>query len=105
MRWCPTESRSRCSSRLAAADDEERLVAGVRVAVVLAEDIAGRRLGDAAGPFRDGALGVARSLPPERGEVAAEPRDLVSRDLGGGGRCEDAPEDERGAESKRGLLS
>ena len=86
------------------ADDEERLVAGVRVAVVLAEDIAGRRLGDAAGPFRDGARGIARPLPPERGEVAAEPRDLVSRDISRGGRGEDAPEDERGAESKRGCF-
>ena len=81
-------------------DDEERPVAGIRIAVVLPDAVAGRRLGDAAGPLRDGAVGVARPLSPQRGEVAAEPRDLVGADLRGGGEGEDAPEDERGGGSE-----
>ena len=75
-------------------DDEEWLVTGKGVAVVLAEDVAGRWLSDAAGPLRDGAFGVARPLSSEWGEVAAEPCDLVSRGLSGGGKGEGAPEDE-----------
>ena len=76
-------------------DDEPGFVAGPGVAVVPSPDpVAGRRLGDAAGPLRDGALGVARPLPPEGGEVVAEPRDLVGADLRGGGKRDGAPEDE-----------
>ena len=79
-------------------DDEPGFVAGPGVAVVLADPVAGRRLGDAAGPLRDGALGVARPLPPEGGEVVAEPSDLVGADLRGGGKREGAPEDEGASE-------
>ena len=39
----------------------------------------------------------ARS-PPERGEIAAEPLDLVGGGLRGGGKCEGAPEDEGASE-------
>ena len=81
-------------------DDEERLVAAVRVAVMLADDIAVWRRGDAAGPFRDGAVGVARPLAAEGREVVAEPRDLVGRDLRGGGVGERTHERERDPESK-----
>ena len=82
-------------------DDEERLVAGVGVAVVLADGVSGRRFGDAAGPFGDGAVRVAGPFASERSEVCGETRDLVGRNLGRGGRREDAPEDEGGAESQR----
>ena len=80
------------------ADGEERLVAGVGVAVVLADGVAGRRLGDPAGPLGDGAVGVAGAFSAERGQVRSEARDLVGGEPGGGGSGEDAPEDERGAE-------
>ena len=69
--------------------------------MVLAVLVSGRRPGDAAGPFRDGAVGVAGPFSAEGGEVRAEARDLVGGDPGGGGRGEDAPEGEGGAESKR----
>ena len=82
---------------VAGVDDEEGLVTGPGVAVVLADGVAGRRLGDPAGPLRDGALGVAGPLSSKGGEVGAEPRNLVGGGLGRGGGGEDAPEDERGA--------
>ena len=67
---------------------------------MLADDVAVRRRGDAAGPFRDGAVGVARPLAAEGREVVAEPRDLFLRDLRGGGVGESTHERERDPESK-----
>ena len=65
--------------------------------MVLAELVAGRGLGDAAGPLGDGAVGIAGFLGAEWGEVTAEPRDFVGGKLRGGGasQCQrqDCPSD------------
>ena len=75
-------------------DGEQGFVAGVGVAVVFAAPVTGGRLDNPAGPLRDGAFGVPRPFPPEGGEVAAEPLDLVGGDLGRGGSRESPPEGE-----------
>ena len=59
-----------------------------------------------AGPFGNGAGGVASPISAQRGEVLAEPCDLVGRDVGQGGRRgDDAREDEGGAELEKSLIS
>ena len=83
-------------------DDEQRLVIGIRVAVVLADAIARRRRGDAAGPLRDGPFGVAGPFPAQWREVCAEPRDLVGGKFGPGGKRQGAAENEGGTKTKRG---
>ncbi|MCY1512764.1 hypothetical protein D9M68_472380 [compost metagenome] len=62
-------------------DGEQRLVFRERVRMVLAGLVAGRSLGDAAGPGRDGAGGVAALLGAEGGQAAAELGGILGRDL------------------------
>ena len=49
---------------VAAVEDQARTIGGERVEVMHAGPVAGRRLGDAAGPGRDAAIGVAGPLRP-----------------------------------------
>ena len=60
-------------------DGEEHLVGGIRVGMVLALLVAGRRCGDATVPGRDGAVGVAGFFAAHGGEVLAEAVGLVGR--------------------------
>jgi len=53
--------------KVASVDDEKRFVAGIGITVMLAHGVTGRRLNDAAGPFRDGAFGVSGPFSPQRG--------------------------------------
>ena len=93
---------------VAGVDGEQRAVGGVGVAVVLADDVARRRRGYAAGPFGDGAVGAARPLAAERRQVGPEAGDLVGGEFGrgrrGGGEAGQG-ERERGAaaQGKRGV--
>ena len=68
--------------------------------MVLAELVAGRRLGDAAGPLGNGAVGIAGLLGSERGEVTAEPCDLVGGKLRGCGAGQRQRQDRPSDDSK-----
>ncbi len=63
-------------------DGEQRLVRGERVRVVLARLVAGRRLGDAAGPGGNAAGGVAGLLRAQRGEARLQLRRLAGGNAG-----------------------
>ena len=65
---------------VARADREQRLVGGERVGALVAALVTRRRLGIAAGPFRDTAVGVAGALAAQGREVGIESRGLVRGD-------------------------
>ena len=63
-------------------DREQRLLASVRVDMVLAGAIARRWAGDAAIPSRNGAISIAGLLRTHRSQLGAELCSLVSRRTG-----------------------